>query len=614
MPNDNKPETDPALSIDAGGAIGRVYRSPIDEHEYALEEIPEALYNGHLYPSITNVLNVRNMPYLQQWVANKVAKEAVRVGQNWPEKYRTEPIQAERYLKSLHTVDLSQAAQRGTNVHAAMEALALGGKVPNTLTEDERKCVIQGEKFLSDFNPTFKHVELTGFGETRDGLKYAGTTDFVAEIENATVAGDYKCTTLNTPVLMADGTQKVAKDIREGDKIVAWTPTKHLHIAKVSWTADNGIQDIIKLRTEHGQTLYVTKEHPILVIRDKGIDWVQASEVRYGDIAHLAAGWNHNPNRPYTEWAYRVSPYAVGVVWSIINNASTGHDKKGVYTLPETLTETALQEIKLLGMKVVDGKVTREDIVTVLSRGVKEGQGVPLLELLDSPNIPDAVFATDLLALEGFLAGVREVFMNRVLFPNDYRIALASLSAVESLQQLFLNLGITTHRGAKKVKLVSSDPAEELVIRVPKIDSDYVFTHGPVSSKIVDAELIEAEPTIAIEVEGSHTHITAGIITHNTTRSGIHSSVAVQLNAFARTTLISPDDKTLIATPHIDRAVAVHLSPKAYEVVEVELSDEVFEVFESLRKLWLYHVFDGDLRLNENVLQSRITKPQDLRV
>lgn len=604
----------PALSIDAGGSIGRVYRSPVDEHEYAREEIPEALYNGNLFPSITNVLNVRNMPYLQQWVANMVAKEAVRVGQKWPEKFRQAPVDAEKYLKSLHTKNLETAAIRGTNVHAAMEALTLGGKVPNSLTEDERLCVVQGEKFLSDFNPIFKHVELTGFGETSNGLKYAGTTDFIAEIENATVAGDYKCTTLDTQILMSDGTQKYAKDIQAGDRIVAWTPNKHLHIAKVSWTADNGVQDIVKLVTEHGHNLFVTKEHPVLIIRDKKIDWVQASEIRYGDVAHLASGWNHNPNRPHTQWAHKVSPYAVGVVWGIINAASTVHDTANVYTLPETMTAAALQELKLLGMKVADGKVTREDIITVLSRGVKSGAEVPLLEIFDSPKLPNIVFATDLISQEGFLTGLREVFMNRNLFPNNYLIPLSTLEAITDLQQLFLNMGVTTHRGAKKLRMINSDPTEELVLNVPKIDADYVFTHGPITSKIVHAELLPAQPTIAIEVEGSHTHVTSGLITHNTTRSGIHSTVALQLNAFARTHLISPDDKTLIATPHIDRAIAVHLSPKAYEVVEVELSDEAFAIFESLRAVWLYHVFDGDLRLNENVLQSRITKPQDLRI
>lgn len=610
-------ETDkihPALSIDAGGSIGRVYRSPIDEHEYTLEEIPEALYEGKLFPSITNILNVRNMPYLQQWVANMVAKEAIRVGQKWPEKYRNDAFGAERYLKSLHTQNLNSAATRGTNVHAAMEAIALGGKVSNSLTEDERLCVAQGEKFLSDFNPVFKHVELTGFGETSNGLKYAGTTDFVAEIENATVAGDYKCTTLDTKILMSDGTQKDAKDIKAGDKIVAWTPNRNLHIAKVSWTADNGEQDIVKLVTEHGQNLFVTKEHPVLVIRDKKIDWVQASEVRFGDIAHLASGWNHNPNRPYTEWTYKVSPYAVGVVWGIINSASTINDKRNTFTLPETMTSAALHELKLLGMKVVDGKVNKADIITVLSRGVKEGQKPPFTSMLDDASIPQAVFATDIISQEGFMAGIREVFLNRNLYPKNFLVHLSSRKAVEELQQLFLNLGITTHRGAKKLRMINSDPNEEMVINVPKIDSDYVFTHGSVASRIVHAEIVDSQPTVAIEVEGSHTHITAGIITHNTTRSGIHANVALQLNAFARTNLVSPDDKTLISTPNIDRAVAVHLTPKTYEVVEVELSDEVFAIFEALRSIWLYHVFDGDLRLNENVLQTRITKPQDLRI
>ncbi len=605
----------PKLSIDLPKPIGRVYREPSNTKEYKRNEIPEAIYNGELVPSITNVLDVKNIPYLQQWAATKTAREAIRIGQRWPEKFRTDAIAAERYLKNLHNEDLKAAATRGTNVHQAMELLALGQKIPNTLTEDERKCVISGEKFFSDFNPIFKHVEVTGFGTTSSGLKFAGTTDFIADFSlskqrTITVAGDYKCTTLNTPILLENGGHKLAKDIAEGDKIVAWSPTRQLHIAEVAWVSDNGKQPIVKLRTEHGQTLNVTKEHPILVLRDKKLEWVQASEIRDGDIAHLASGWNHNPNRVFSEWDFKVSPYAVGVIWAIINSLTTAKEKNNIFLLPPTITKLALSELKHLGIKAEGGIVLREELIAALGRNIGEGK-IPFLELFSSPGIPADIFTTSITAQEGFLSGVREIFMNRKMFPEDCVIHLSTLDAVEDLQQLYLNLGIATHRGLKSHKLVEPDSKEELFVRVPKINSEEVSTHGPVASKIVYAQLMEPEQTIAIEVEGSHTHVTAGIITHNTTRSGLHASVAIQLNAIARTQTISPDDKTLIPTPKIDTAIAVHLSPKRYEVVEVEISDEAWNIFEALRALWIYHAFDGDLTLNKNVLLRTLASPKD---
>jgi len=603
----------PKLSIDLPKPIGRVYREPENTKEYKRAEIPEALYSGELMPSITNVLDVKNIPYLQQWAATKTAREAIRVGQRWPEKFKYDAVAAERYLKSLHIKDLETSAIRGTNVHGAMELLALGQKIPNGLTEDERKCVVSGEKFLSDFNPIFKHVEVTGFGTTSTGLKYAGTTDFIAEIQKILMAGDYKCTTLNTQVLLENGGHKLAKDLVEGDRIVAYTPQKNLHIAKVAWVADNGVQAIVKIRTEHGQTLNVTKEHPLLVLRDKKIEWVQASEVRYGDIAHLASGWNHNPNRIYNEWDYKVSPYAVGVVWAIVNSLTTAKERKDIFLLPPTVTKLALNELKHLGIKAKDGIVRREELIAALGRNIGDSK-IPFLELFTSSRIPEDIFTTSITAQEGFLTGVREVFMNRKMFPDDCVIHLSTLEAVEDIQQLYLNLGVATHRGLNSHKLLELDSKEELFVRVPQINSDDVFTHGPVPSKIVFAQLVEEEPTIAIEVEGSHTHVTSGIITHNTTRSGLHASVAIQLNAIIRTQFISPDDITLIPTPKIEKAIAVHLSPKRYEVVEVEVSDEAWEIFEALRSLWLYHAFEGDLRLNQNVLLRTIEKPQDFLV
>lgn len=446
--------TAPALALDGGKNIGRLYRMPgmplpdhvlyDDNHRPYLRhrDAEKAVLNGLLFPSITNIIGVRNMPHLLGWTGKVVAQEAVSLARKWPQRINDSPQAAVDYLRHAADRDRDAAAAQGDAVHNACEDLARGLPCP-ALPAHQMLFVDSWKAWLDRWQPEFIALEATVYGST-NGLPYAGTGDFIAKVNGMTCVGDYKCTSNDTRILMVDGSERRADQITVGDLIVAYDGER-LVPGRVSMAADNGHQPIYRLRFSEGQVLEVTEEHPLLIRhtedRQPAQTWVKAKDVQVGDQAVLATGWErHRTSRVSTD---------------------------------------------------------------------KEADD-----------------------------------------------------------------------GLARVVLVEYVPV--------------------------------AVPTIALEVEGHHTHVTNGIITHNTNRTGLHSDVAMQLSAIAHADQMSPDSETLAPMVAVDAGIAVHLSPEGYQVKQVVLGGQVWDTFTALRTAWDFHVLDGLLRTNEKALGQSLRGPDAL--
>lgn len=184
--------TTPKLALDS--AFGRLYRRPSTDPQ-ELPGVEDALASGSLMPSVTNVIGCLDKPFLTTWYGKLAAEDAVETVRKHPGLIESRPQAAVGWLKKAGHRRLTAAAALGDEVHQAAEALALG-LAPDPLSDAAGPYVEGVRQFLSEFSPRFLHVEATCFGVVNDPLvgplPYAGTADFIAEVNGMVLVGDFK--------------------------------------------------------------------------------------------------------------------------------------------------------------------------------------------------------------------------------------------------------------------------------------------------------------------------------------------------------------------------------------------------------------------------------------
>lgn len=159
--------TSPALAENVKGK-GRHYRDP---------------RSGDLVPSVTNVLGVLNKPALPRWAAIEVARKAWELRLSLPGMDEADAIDV---LKGSPWRKSTRAADRGTTIHAYLEAV-LAGSRPQTVTGEAALYRAAADAWLDWYKPTPVHLERTVFG---DG--YAGTADAWLKVDGALWLVDFK--------------------------------------------------------------------------------------------------------------------------------------------------------------------------------------------------------------------------------------------------------------------------------------------------------------------------------------------------------------------------------------------------------------------------------------
>lgn len=618
MPDINP--TDPALALSTdgirNGEVGRLYRRPgtTAPELRTADDVHTALRDGVLVPSVTNVIGAIAKPHLIGWAAREAAKEAVYGLINRNERLlnraRVNPTGAVKHYSDAATRIRDNAGSRGSNIHLATELIGRGLPITHLeLTADESAAVDKVKEWLDRFQPDFKHLEVTGFSTTPSGLGQAGTSDFIADINGISFIGDWKCVTDDTPVLRADGSPARAADLKEGEEVLAWSPERGLHPSPLMYVGDNGTHAVITVSTSTGHKVTTTHNHPFWVsLNNKAPGWVTADNIEQGDQVYVPVGWNHSPERRDLadwEWNRYLSPYLFGILWSLTQYSKNGWTVKNlIHELPKVSRDDLTQELRDSGFIITKaGKVNLRRGLEKIARKHDLELG-DILDVLNSPELPSYLYGGDSMVQTGFVAGVREVFANRDLSPESMFLVFRDPKAHMSLQQYLTNAGHVAH-------LDEDDQGREYMRVILDTNNTMKF-HGT-SVATVTGTLYHQEPahTIALEVAGSHTHVTGGIITHNTNRRGLHAEVSLQLAANANATELVEEDATLPMVK-VEQGLGVHISPQGVTAQLVEAGDPAWDMFCHARETWEFMTFHGYAHGTIPALGRVINDPKDL--
>jgi hypothetical protein len=173
-------------------------------------------------------------PALMPWAAKMAAEYAV---ENWDELATLDETTRLGRIKTAHSRYTSHAGDIGDEVHSIIEAAQLGKPFPAWSSESD-PFVTKFIDFMMDIKPHFIESEVTLWSRE---YGYAGTADWIAEIDGKVIYGDNKTGKRTYPevgmqlsalghadfILRPDGTEEVAP---EPDGYAA------LHIRPSGWS------------------------------------------------------------------------------------------------------------------------------------------------------------------------------------------------------------------------------------------------------------------------------------------------------------------------------------------------------------------------------------------
>ncbi|MEO6089270.1 MAG: hypothetical protein ABIQ18_39775 [Umezawaea sp.] len=225
------------------------------------------------YPGVTSIIDMLPKPFLTFW-ASKLAAEwaSDNIGAVVQLLVNGQRQAAIDVIKNASRRFVHEAADTGTEVHSLFEKRARGQAVGRQHPEmvDYLRHI---DAFLDRYQPRFLHIEDTVWSDTH---RFAGSFDWIAEIEGEIVLGDTKTTRSG----VHDAVALQLSAYRNADKIITATG-EDVEIPAIAAHA------VFHVRPEGGKLVPVRADAAVferfLTMRDV-FDWVtEESKTVIGD-------------------------------------------------------------------------------------------------------------------------------------------------------------------------------------------------------------------------------------------------------------------------------------------------------------------------------------------
>lgn len=142
-------------------------------------------FNGAFVPGVTTILQCIAKPALIPWAAGMASDHWLKAIQDGRLDY---PV-IHKEAKGAHRRKASEAADSGTNVHEYAEAFLKGQKLPEVKSDAAWKGIEAFHQWMNAHNVKMLASERRIFSKE---YYYAGTCDFVGEVDGEICVGDFK--------------------------------------------------------------------------------------------------------------------------------------------------------------------------------------------------------------------------------------------------------------------------------------------------------------------------------------------------------------------------------------------------------------------------------------
>jgi intein/homing endonuclease len=347
----------------------------------------------------------------------------------------------------------------------------------------------------------------------------------------------YRCVTADAEVALWDGRRVRADQVRDGDMLVAWADGQPVPgmVAGTQWQPPS---PVVTVRTQRGRVLRSTRQHPYLarVVSGRLGDpparerWVAAADLKRGDLLRAGLGWAGDLGR-----ADRCTIHEAWTLGLITGDGCTTMTTPTIsawdagtrarlaagYQLRHTGKGHDYRVLKVVGLCRANG---------LMGKRAWEKR-IPVAIMLATPKIQGAFLA-------GLIDADGHVTDPAVRASAEIGITSTSLDLLRDAQHLLAGLGINasvshcaTGAGRKhitwRLHIHGNDQAailagvadlacEAKAARLADYASRGSLQRRSLYDRVTSVETGPEEPTIAIEVADYHTHVTGGLVTHNT--------------------------------------------------------------------------------------------------
>jgi predicted phage terminase large subunit-like protein len=327
------------------------------------------------------------------------------------------------------------------------------------------------------------------------------------------------CMTGDTPVLMADGTEKNIADVRAGERVLSYVNGEHVS-ARVTAQKSQGEDDVFEIRTGNSRVC-ANARHPFLVDRGGKCEWVTTSALRVGDRIVSSAVTAYAGAKIDEEEAWLLG-FMFGDGWLTRRDSMNGkYPRKGWVTcaaFSKNEDENALFEVHFRRKFGFVPKRTRFGYW----RTEKQAPGKwfaehGLIGRAKTKRIPDWLFSCKVEVRRAFLAGYLHAD-GTIDKKRQSTVASANEKMLRQVRNLCRSVGhipSNVHHWSGRVQPPNS-PAPVLSNIYSCKWGEHVAASPFVSTAVRSITPCGRAEVFDIQVEGAENFIADGLVTHNT--------------------------------------------------------------------------------------------------